>query len=89
MERICASCSSPTDSRSELTDPRSIHDTKNWDQFKLIDFKPKQVEDYDIDIKIEYCGVCGSDVSVKVLSRKFDTDVFSIHVGSHNYGWLG
>jgi alcohol dehydrogenase (NADP+) len=25
-------------------------------------FKPKPFEDYDIDIKIEVCGVCGSDV---------------------------
>ncbi|KAF9464014.1 NADPH-dependent alcohol dehydrogenase [Collybia nuda] len=40
----------------------AIHDTKNWTSFKLIDFEPKPFEDYDIDIKIEYCGVCGSDV---------------------------
>lgn len=40
-----------------------MHDTKNWDQFKLIDFKPKEIEDKDIDIRIEFCGVCGSDVS--------------------------
>lgn len=25
-------------------------------------FKPKPFEEYDIDIKIEACGVCGSDV---------------------------
>jgi hypothetical protein len=41
----------------------SVTDTKIWDQLKLIDFEPKKFEDYDIDIKIEYCGVCGSDVS--------------------------
>lgn len=28
----------------------------------MIDFKPKQFGDYDIDAKIEYCGVCGSDM---------------------------
>ncbi|KAG6918735.1 hypothetical protein DXG01_012220 [Tephrocybe rancida] len=39
----------------------AIHDTKNWDKFKVIDFEPKRAEDYDVDIKIEYCGVCGSD----------------------------
>ncbi|TFK37300.1 NADPH-dependent alcohol dehydrogenase [Crucibulum laeve] len=40
----------------------AIHDTKDWKNFKVIDFEPKQFDDYDIDIKIEYCGVCGSDV---------------------------
>ncbi|KAF8153810.1 chaperonin 10-like protein [Crassisporium funariophilum] len=50
-------------SESDLTwKGYAIHDTKNWDKFDVIDFKPKQFGDYDIDIKIEYCGVCGSDV---------------------------
>ncbi|KAG6844790.1 hypothetical protein H0H87_003719 [Tephrocybe sp. NHM501043] len=40
----------------------AIHDTKHWDKFKVIDFEPKQSGDYDVDIKIEYCGVCGTDV---------------------------
>ncbi len=42
----------------------SIRDTKNWDKFEVIDFQPKEPGDYDLDIKIDYCGVCGSDVSV-------------------------
>jgi len=46
----------------------SVHDTKNWDKLDVIDFKPKRFEDYDIDIKIEYCGVCGSDVSLLVYA---------------------
>lgn len=44
------------------TPTSSIHDIKKWNDFKLIDFQPKAFEDYDVDIKIEYCGVCGSDV---------------------------
>jgi hypothetical protein len=44
----------------------SIHDTKKWNEFKLIEFQPKAFEDYDVDIKIEYCGVCGSDVRLSV-----------------------
>ncbi|KAF6751857.1 GroES-like protein [Ephemerocybe angulata] len=40
----------------------AVHDTKRPDQFKVTDFKPKGFEDKDIDIKIEYCGVCGSDI---------------------------
>ncbi|KDR78016.1 hypothetical protein GALMADRAFT_138174 [Galerina marginata CBS 339.88] len=40
----------------------AIHDTKKWEEVKLIDFEPKKFGDYDIDVKIEYCGVCGSDL---------------------------
>ncbi|KIM37785.1 hypothetical protein M413DRAFT_30702 [Hebeloma cylindrosporum] len=40
----------------------AVTDTEKWDELKVIDFEPKKFEDYDIDIKIEYCGVCGSDV---------------------------
>ncbi|PPQ71149.1 hypothetical protein CVT26_010843 [Gymnopilus dilepis] len=40
----------------------AVHDTSRWDQLKLINFEPKRMEDYDIDIKIEYCGICGSDL---------------------------
>ncbi|KAF9477446.1 GroES-like protein [Pholiota conissans] len=40
----------------------AVDDTEHWDQPKLIDFEPKRFEDYDVDVKIEYCGVCGSDV---------------------------
>ncbi|PPQ67331.1 hypothetical protein CVT26_007252 [Gymnopilus dilepis] len=40
----------------------AIEDTSKWDQFKLIDFEPKPFGDTDVEIKIEYCGVCGSDV---------------------------
>jgi alcohol dehydrogenase (NADP+) len=27
-----------------------------------MEFEPKPFEEYDVDIKIEYCGVCGSDL---------------------------
>ncbi|KAF9555977.1 GroES-like protein [Agrocybe pediades] len=40
----------------------AVKDLKAWERPELIDFQPKQFGDYDIDIKIEYCGVCGSDV---------------------------
>lgn len=40
----------------------AVHDTKDWDKFQVIDFKPKEQGDHDVDIKIEYCGVCASDV---------------------------
>ena len=53
----------------------SVHDPKNWTEFKLIDFKPKTFGEYDIDIKIEYCGVCGSDVSVSFGFRAVEQSV--------------
>jgi len=34
----------------------------NWSDFKKQEFKAKPFEEYDIDIKIDACGVCGSDV---------------------------
>jgi len=39
-----------------------IEDQKKWTEFKKKEFKPKKFGDHDIDIKIECCGVCGSDV---------------------------
>lgn len=41
-----------------------IHDTKNWTDFKVVDFELKKEDDDDVDIKISHCGVCGSDVHV-------------------------
>ncbi|PFH46217.1 hypothetical protein AMATHDRAFT_77761 [Amanita thiersii Skay4041] len=40
----------------------AVHDTREWDKFEVIEFTPKEPGDYDVDIKIEYCGVCASDV---------------------------
>jgi len=41
---------------------RSVEDTQKWEEFKLIEFTPKPMGEHDVDIKIEFCGVCGSDV---------------------------
>ncbi|KAF8880464.1 GroES-like protein [Gymnopilus junonius] len=40
----------------------AIEDTSDWEKFKLIEFEPKPFGDTDVEIKIHYCGVCGSDV---------------------------
>ncbi len=37
-----------------------IEDPNKWTDFKLNDLKPKPFGDYDVDIKIEACGVCAS-----------------------------
>jgi len=39
-----------------------VNDQKDWTTFKKQEFKPKKFEDRDVDIKIDACGVCGSDV---------------------------
>jgi len=39
-----------------------VNDHKKWSSFKKQNFKTKNFEDNDVDIKIECCGVCGSDV---------------------------
>ncbi|GAB7356391.1 hypothetical protein MBLNU459_g7171t1 [Dothideomycetes sp. NU459] len=39
-----------------------IHDTKKWTEFKKEEFKLKPFEDRDIDIAIDACGVCASDL---------------------------
>lgn len=39
-----------------------ISDQKQWKNFEKKEFKLKPFEDRDIDIAIECCGVCGSDV---------------------------
>lgn len=39
-----------------------VKDQKKWQEFEKQEFKLKPFEDRDIDIAIECCGVCGSDV---------------------------
>ena len=40
----------------------AITDAKDWTHPKKISFPPKNFYDNDVDIQIEACGVCGSDV---------------------------
>ncbi|KAK3673003.1 hypothetical protein LTR78_007114 [Recurvomyces mirabilis] len=39
-----------------------VHDQKKWTEFKKEEFPMKKFEDRDIDIAIDCCGVCGSDI---------------------------
>lgn len=39
-----------------------VSDFKKWSDFTKKEITPKQFNDNDVDIKIECCGVCGSDV---------------------------
>ena len=38
-----------------------VKDHKNWSTFEKQDFEPKKFDQNDIDVRIEACGVCGSD----------------------------
>ncbi|KAF4336067.1 C6 finger domain protein [Fusarium beomiforme] len=46
----------------ETFDGFAIPSASEWDSPKRITFKPKAFGEYDIDVKIVACGVCGSDV---------------------------
>jgi len=39
-----------------------VDSPKTWTEFKRAELTPKQFGDHDIDVEIECCGVCGSDV---------------------------
>ncbi|KLU86596.1 hypothetical protein MAPG_05608 [Magnaporthiopsis poae ATCC 64411] len=39
-----------------------VDSPKTWNKFYKHELKPKPFEEHDIDVKIEACGVCGSDV---------------------------
>lgn len=39
-----------------------VDSPKTWNKFHQLDLKPKPFGDHDIDVEIDACGVCGSDV---------------------------
>lgn len=40
----------------------AITDSKNWDQPKLTSYEPKKFGEHDIDIEVECCGICASEL---------------------------
>lgn len=40
----------------------AIQSSKEWNKPKYTTYKPKRFEDHDVDIEIECCGLCGSDI---------------------------
>jgi len=46
----------------ETTDAFAVNDIKNWSTFKRQELPLKKFEDYDVDIAVDACGVCASDV---------------------------
>lgn len=46
----------------ETTDAFTVTDIKNWSTFKRQEVPLKKFEDHDVDIAIDACGVCASDL---------------------------
>lgn len=40
----------------------AIHDSVNFSDAKKIEFKPRAFGDKDVEVKVDHCGICGSDV---------------------------
>ena len=39
-----------------------VNGPETWHEFHKNEFDPKPFGDYDVDVEIECCGVCGSDL---------------------------
>ncbi|AOA60964.1 NADPH-dependent medium chain alcohol dehydrogenase [Komagataella phaffii CBS 7435] len=40
----------------------AVHDPSKWSEVKKIQFTPRPFQEDDVDIKIEACGICSSDI---------------------------
>lgn len=56
-----------------------VNGPETWLEFHKNQFQPKPFGDYDVDIKIECCGVCSSDVHT--ISGGWGEQKFPLAVG--------
>jgi alcohol dehydrogenase (NADP+) len=56
-----------------------VNGPETWLDFHKNEFDPKPFGDYDVDVKIECCGVCGSDVHT--ISGGWGEQFFPLAVG--------
>ncbi|EAA28495.1 GroES-like protein [Neurospora crassa] len=61
-----------------------VNGPETWTEFHKNEFQPKPFGDYDVDIKIECCGVCGSDVHT--ISGGWGEQKFPLAVGHEIIG---
>ncbi|KAK3340641.1 chaperonin 10-like protein [Neurospora tetraspora] len=61
-----------------------VNGPETWTEFHKNEFQPKPFGDYDVDIKIECCGVCGSDVHT--ISGGWGEQKFPLAVGHEIVG---
>lgn len=58
-------CSSPETAKMPYPEKFTgfqVNGPDTWLEFHKNEFQPKPFGDHDVDVKIECCGVCGSDV---------------------------
>jgi hypothetical protein len=56
-----------------------VNGPETWTEFHKNEFQPKPFGDHDVDVKIECCGVCGSDVHT--ISGGWGEQHFPLAVG--------
>ncbi|KAK1765584.1 NADP-dependent alcohol dehydrogenase [Phialemonium atrogriseum] len=61
-----------------------VNGPETWLEFNKNEFDPKPFGDYDVDVKIECCGVCGSDVHT--ISGGWGEQKFPLAVGHEIVG---
>ncbi|KAH8916490.1 NADP-dependent alcohol dehydrogenase 6 [Atractiella rhizophila] len=61
-----------------------VHSSDTWSEFHKESWTPKKFTEYDIDIKIECCGVCGSDVHT--LTAGWGSTPYPLAVGHEIIG---
>ncbi|KAL8329735.1 hypothetical protein RB597_005150 [Gaeumannomyces tritici] len=61
-----------------------VYGPETWTEFHKNEFQPKPFGDYDVDISIEACGVCGSDVHT--VSGGWGDQKFPLVVGHEIVG---
>ena len=57
---------------------------EEWKNLQPMKFDPKPFEEYDVDIEIDWCGVCGSDLHT--LSNGWQGTMYPIVVGHEIVG---
>lgn len=60
-----------------------VNSAETWQDFKKQQFDPKPFGDYDVDIKIECCGVCASDVHT--IKGDWGAQPYPLAVGHGKY----
>ncbi|RDW83251.1 NADP-dependent alcohol dehydrogenase 6 [Coleophoma crateriformis] len=61
-----------------------VNGSDTWTEFHKNEFQPKPFGDYDVDIKIAACGICGSDLHT--LSGGWGEQYFPLCVGHEIVG---
>ncbi|KAK3369759.1 chaperonin 10-like protein [Lasiosphaeria ovina] len=61
-----------------------VNGPETWLEFHKNEFQPKPFGDYDVDIKVECCGVCGSDIHT--ISGGWGEQQFPLAVGHEIVG---